>query len=328
MLYNNILIDTANLFYRVQKNDVLSSIKEMIKAVDEANSHLIKGGKIYLLFDPVSMKDFDESKSFSFSPSTRKVILEDYKANRTYSKLYKETIELFRKYYLYRGESFAEVYSSIYEADDYVKPLLKEFNESNEGKIAVALESTDQDWARYVQDTDEMQIEMINGPWDKPYTKNEFFETFHFMPTEAANTVYKAIYGDKSDNITGCLNIKKAKFGYDIKKVCFEMIQEISKSNMTLDEFIEKFQNMHFNQTATNAKVATIYEKVFSNFTVASLKAPVLETFFKNINVIRCAFDVKAGDHKKYVHNNPEKPAFNSVIEQSIYGKKLKIGSF
>src|SRR5574344_396367 len=182
MLYDTIMIDSANLFYRLAKNSDTSKkiVKSLIKFVEEeCKPHLHKDGDIYILFDPLSKSDLGESKSFTYSTNARKSIDSNYKKGRSYSPLYGSTIEIFKKYYSYRGDSIKLVYSNQYEADDFVEPIVK----SLAGK-KIAIITTDNDYARYISD----DIDMINKGFEKPYTIKEFYDDFKFYPTPAANS--------------------------------------------------------------------------------------------------------------------------------------------
>lgn len=167
MLYDNIIIDSANLFYRLQNNStstIVELTKKMIDFVnDETKKHLKENGTIWIVFDPIAKNKLNEEKSFhiqTYSKSTssiRKNINKSYKAKRQYSPFYAKTIENVMKYFAYRGEKIKEVYSQTYEADDYIEPLLdliiKDFNEKNPNGKAIcdiAMVTTDEDFAKYL----------------------------------------------------------------------------------------------------------------------------------------------------------------------------------
>lgn len=154
MLYDYIVIDSANLFYRcLGKNDAAEQVvRKMISFTEDLRQSL--NDTLYIIFDPISEYDLGESKSFKFPSSERKKIDENYKANRQYSSLYYQSILLYKKFYTYRGDKVKTIYSQEYEADDFVEPLLEMIGPNKK----VALVTTDYDWSRYISD----DVHMIN----------------------------------------------------------------------------------------------------------------------------------------------------------------------
>lgn len=315
MIYRNILIDSSNLFYRLQrKNDSCkSAVKRMIGFVEETSmAHLSPDGTVYLLFDPVAQDDLGESKSFEVT-SYRKMLSRDYKCNRTHSPIFKSTISLFMKYFAYKGEKIKLVYSQMFEADDYVEPLLEKLTEGDR-----ALVSNDEDWARYIDD----KTFLISKGYDEPFDKKDFYNKFKFYPTPAANTLYKAIYGDKSDNITGCIFMKKAKFITNIKKTAYDYIKWVSENDVSLDEIEKAFSDTTMKEVNNKVEEKTPFDILFSEFSIASQKENVLGKFQLNIKLIKSQLQGK--DVSQFVHWNEERQKYNEVIRQSIYGLNMK----
>ena len=315
MLYDTIMIDSANLFYRLAKNSDTPKkiVKSLIKFVEEeCKPHLHKDGDIYILFDPLSKSDLGESKSFTYSTNVRKSIDSNYKKGRSYSPLYGPTIEIFKKYYSYRGDSIKLVYSNQYEADDFVEPIVK----SLAGK-KIAIITTDNDYARYISD----DIDMINKGFEKPYTIKEFYDDFKFYPTPAANTLYKAIFGDSSDNIEGCINLKKARFITNIRKTSYNYIKYVSDNKISLDDALSQFKTANFNEIVSK-KDRGDFGSLFVELYVASQRDEVLLTFYKNIKLIRSQLEGK--DVSKFIHSSPEKIEFNEIQKQAIFGIDAK----
>lgn len=315
MTYDVIVIDSANLFYKLKKSlrTSLEIIKKIINYIEgDIKGHLKEEGEIYILFDPISYSDLGESKNFYFSLNERKKILTDYKANRTYSPLYLETIELLRKYYLYRGDKIKLIYSDEHEADDYIEPLLEQFKDKK-----IALISNDLDFARYIN----FNVHMINEGFDKIFTKEQFEKLFQFSPTIAANTMYKALLGDQSDNIVGACFMKKVKFNTNIKILCRNYLQELSKSEITLNEAIQQFKTANFQQL--NKKTdKTAFDILYLTLAIVDLKTPILEKLYTNIRVIRSSLSEK--NLEPYIHSNPENKTINDMIHKSIYGIPFK----
>ena len=185
MLYDYIVIDSANLFYRcLGKNEAAEQVvRKMISFTEDLRQSL--NDTLYIIFDPISEYDLGESKSFKFPSSERKKIDENYKANRQYSSLYYQSILLYKKFYTYRGDKVKTIYSQEYEADDFVEPLLEMIGPNKK----VALVTTDYDFSRYISD----DVHMINKGLDKPYSIKDFEEKFLFKPTKASITLYKAL---------------------------------------------------------------------------------------------------------------------------------------
>ena len=157
MLYDYIVIDSANLFYRCLKNNESAEqvVRKMISFTEDLRQSL--KDTLYIIFDPISEYDLGESKSFKFPSSERKKIDENYKANRQYSSAYYQSIVLYKKYYTYRGDKVKTIYSQEFEADDFVEPLLdmlkKEFDEKHPDgghTLNIALVTTDYDFSRYI----------------------------------------------------------------------------------------------------------------------------------------------------------------------------------
>lgn len=311
MIYDNIIIDSANLFYRLtgKTDSVLDATKKIISFINEESmKHLSKDGTIYIVFDPISKNKLNEEKSFHVqSYSTRKTIDKNYKAKRQYSKVYYQTIENILKFFAYRGEKIKEVYSQNYEADDFIEPLVKTLNGN------IALVSNDEDWSKAISET----CFLINRGYDEPWSKKDFFEKYKFMPTPAANILYKSFFGDSSDNIQGCIFLKKAKFMTNIRKTCLNVIIDVSNENITIDEFVKRFNGLNYQKVIEKEEKSNL-ETLFLEFLVANQRENVTGKMNQNIQLVRSLLDGK--DISKYIHFNPENKKFNDIIRQSIYG--------
>lgn len=317
-MYKYIIVDTANLFYRLAGSSTTSEeiAKKMVTwTKSEALSRLEQDGKLYLLFDPISFSDLGEAKNFYINFSERKSLLPDYKAGRKYSKLYFHTIEIYRKYYLYR-EVANLIYSREHEADDYVEPLLQKLKSENES-FKLAMVTTDYDWARYIESNENYSIDMINDNWDNPYTVKRFVEQFEFSPTIGANTAYKAFFGDESDNIDGAVFMKKAKFINNIKVLVRDYLKEVSESNASVEDIIKQFKNAKFSETHKKEEKSA-FDVLFTELYIASLKVPIIDKFLTNMRVISSSLSGK--NIERFIHNNKDKPEINNVIHQALFG--------
>jgi 5'-3' exonuclease len=315
LVYSHIILDLSNLFYRLKGNirNSLDITKRLISYTEnDVKKHLDKDGVIWVLFDPLSYSDLGEEKAFLYS-TKRKEILPDYKANRKYSDLFLSTIELYRKYYLHRGDKIKLVYSDEFEADDFIEPLLDKLT----GKIALV--TTDHDFSRYISP----DIDMITKDWEKPFTIEEFEKLYKFKPTKESVILYLSLFGDKSDNIGGVIFIKKAKFLYPdgIKMLCLNFLNWINESKIPLDTIISMFKTSKLYEI--NAKKdRNPFEELFLQLKANDLKLPMMQTLYTNISIIRSQLETK--DISEFIHSNPENPAINSVIYQSIYGISFK----
>lgn len=307
MLYDYIIIDSANLFYRcLGKNETAEQVvRKMISFTEDLRQSL--NDTLYIIFDPISEYDLGESKSFKFPSSERKKIDENYKANRQYSSLYYQSIILYKKFYTYRGDKVKTIYSQEYEADDFVEPLLKMIGPNKK----VALISTDYDWSRYISD----DVHMINKGLDKPYSIKDFEEKFLFKPTKASITLYKALYGDESDNIKGSIYLDKTKLVNNIKELCYNYIKEVADMNKSLED-VEKDLKQGYKFDAAHIGETPLEQLLFA-FHMNSKQVNIIDKTILNMSIVRSLLEGK--DISKYIHSNPEKPEYNSIIRQSIF---------
>ena len=307
MLYDYIVIDSANLFYRcLGKNETAEQVvRKMISFTEDLRRSL--NDTLYIIFDPISEYDLGESKSFKFPSSERKKIDENYKANRQYNSLYYQSILLYKKFYTYRGDKVKTIYSQEYEADDFVEPLLKMIGPNKK----VALISTDYDWSRYISD----DVHMINKGLDKPYSIKDFEEKFLFKPTKASITLYKALYGDESDNIKGSIYLDKTKLVNNIKELCYNYIKEVADTNKSLED-VEKDLKQGYKFDAAHIGETPLEQLLFA-FHMNSKQVNIIDKTILNMSIVRSLLEGK--DISKYIHSNPEKPEYNSIIRQSIF---------
>lgn len=307
MLYDYIVIDSANLFYRcLGKSEAAEQVvRKMISFTEDLRQSL--NDTLYIIFDPISEYDLGESKSFKFPSSERKKIDENYKANRQYSSLYYQSILLYKKFYTYRGDKVKTIYSQEYEADDFVEPLLEMIGPNKK----VALVTTDYDWSRYISD----DVHMINKGLDKPYSIKDFEEKFLFKPTKASITLYKALYGDESDNIKGSIYLDKTKLVNNIKELCYNYIKEVADMNKSLED-VEKDLKQGYKFDAAHIGETPLEQLLFA-FHMNSKQVNIIDKTILNMSIVRSLLEGK--DISKYIHSNPEKPEYNSIIRQSIF---------
>lgn len=274
-------------------NNVINFIEEEVKQRLEPN------GKIYLTFDPLPKSDLGMEKNFKFSPD-RKEINKDYKSNRVHDEVVLTALKLLRKYYTYRGNEYLTVISSFLEADDYVEGLV---NLEKEGMIALI--STDMDWARYISD----RVHMINNTFDKPYTKQDFFDEKGYFPTIAAITLDKAIFGDKSDCIEPILT-KKNKIYKDSSDFIRALIKEASKTDVTLKDIENVFEYAQSVDLMGKAEKSHVEDII----AIISVSNNAMEAFHNNIRLIKCRCD----DVTKYITHHAVNQSYNTLIETTL----------
>ena len=192
ILYDKIIVDVFNVYHRVNAfNDGESKIDipELYKLTIQKflDSTL---GDVYLLFDPLRS---------NLKISKRASVLEDYKKNRK-SKHYKDKLNhlntLYKDLVLYPKPRLHIYHNLDYEADDYVEKL------SAEGKCLLI--TSDEDWSRYLQeDRVDMMTKGLKITNSNLYTAKDFKKDkkHAFLPNISSVTFWKALYGDKSDNI-------------------------------------------------------------------------------------------------------------------------------
>lgn len=302
MTYRTFIIDMFNLAYKKKSkiadpkqtaNNVINFIEEEVKQRLEPN------GKIYLTFDPLPKSDLGMEKNFKFSPD-RKKINKDYKSNRVHDEVVLTALKLLRKYYTYRGNEYLTVISSFLEADDYVEGLV---NLEEEGMIALI--STDMDWARYISD----RVHMINNTFDKPYTKQDFFDEKGYFPTIAAITLDKAIFGDKSDCIEPILT-KKNKIYKDSSDFIRALIKEVSKTDVSLKDVENVFEYAQSVDLIGKAEKSHVEDII----AIISVSNNAMEAFHNNVRLIKCRCD----DVTKYIIHHAINQSYNALIETTL----------
>ena len=310
--YDAIIVDVFNFIYRHRAKNPPNLIRSVINGIeDDVRSRISKDGTLYLLFDPLPEDDLGMAKTFTYT-GFRRDVLASYKSNRTVDPNVQKVAGIVRKYYLYRGDHVKVSTCEEYEADDYVEPLMKRLRGSD-----VALVTTDEDWAGFVDDT----TVLINDRWDRPFTRNAFKLKFKFEPTPASIVLYKSLYGDTSDNVTGAIHIKKAKFTSPIKRICYEAIKHVASSGTSIDEFVSGWRGLTY-MDVLKKKDRTPIEELYFHMEAVDQKAPVMEALFTNLCVIRSGLSNRNIDD--FLVSNPERPEVNSVIHGSIFGVNFK----
>ena len=216
-LYNNIIFDIYNIWYRVVwKNEDLTKVDDKLIPIDAickffelTDSYVNKYGTkdccVYYLFDNAKTTVL----------KNRKLLDEEYKKNRKiqpdwfYDGL--NLIELILKFY--RDNSCTYRIQNL-EADDFVLPIIDNYVDEHD---KVLMFSTDIDWCRCLLNDVDHDI-IVNQ-----YTKNNeiltvksFEEKYGFKPTYSNICFWKTFYGDNSDNILPTLNTYPKEYFLDV----------------------------------------------------------------------------------------------------------------
>jgi len=203
MRYHNILLDVVNMAYRVfthkqeQANPVgkkqvyKQSIKAFIDKVTELKEeYLHYDGHMYLLFDnPTSRIDLQSSFYFA----DRKKAYAKYKEDRSKEpKEFYNSLNLLKYYYLVNDPMFHTLQLQKLEADDLVEPVLRLYCKQEDNLLI----TNDLDWARYVD-----QKTHWMPKWGSIEDGASISDRLGFPLTADALCMYKAVFGDPSDNI-------------------------------------------------------------------------------------------------------------------------------
>lgn len=316
-MYSNIIIDVFNLYHRVKgsqnlkENNAITLANKVIDTIEDLQKYQDKSQPMYLLFDPIPKKDFGIDSAFKYS-TRRQETLPDYKINRRFSYCQGDldAIEWVRKFFSHRGNKIIEVSSNKYEADDFVESLVNELLENK--KASIALVTTDNDWARYLS----KKVVMLNGAFNKPYTANNFFEDYDFVPNILSVTFFKALYGDPSDNITGALMQKRIKKLNFIKKEGFEWIKDLANSNEDIDTVLERIT--HYTLDKTKEAVSPSEKQFFFSIIASDFKDLFDPLVTQNVKVIRS----QCKDYHKYAKSKDEDEKFNKFVEEVLKRRK------
>jgi hypothetical protein len=212
---------------------------------------------------------------------------------------------LIREFYKYRGPNVISVYGDGYEADDFVESIVK-----LEAGKKTALFTTDMDWARYLAP----KTDLINKGFNNPYTISDFDKDFGYYPTITTVTLYKAFYGDESDNIVGVRHLPKVKFMsiYDVDDLFMKTLALYR--DKTLSEFCNDLKSL-----STTVVIKKTDKTVFEQFFIAlesALGGKILPLthLFDNIRVIKS----RCKDASEYFHSFEENEKANKLIEAVV----------
>lgn len=239
-----ILIDGHNLLFRMFygitasiKNSKGREIKGLVGFIGSLK-------KIVSKFEPYSVFVIFDSET---SRKTNLEIDTDYKANRIdYSYVNEEEnpfsqLPLIKKALDYLGISYLEV--SDNEADDYIASIISNNYDSSNRYIIV---STDFDFIQLVDDNVFLYVK--RGKNCILFDKEAVIKKYNISPQKYV--MFKALVGDKSDNIKGITGIgaisaaKILNYGCIQDYICKNINSKLSKMLTEHKELVDKNQRL------------------------------------------------------------------------------------
>ena len=162
-----------------------------------------------------------------------------------------------------------------------------------------------------------VNVVMINKGLDKPYSIKEFEEKFLFKPTKASITLYKALYGDESDNIKGSIYLDKTKLVNNIKELCYNYIKEVADTNKTLED-VEKDLKQGYQFDVAHMGETPLEQLLFA-FNMNSKQVNIIDKTMLNMSVVRSLLEGKDISNINRIKLCGIGSEYNSVIRQSIF---------
>lgn len=278
MRFKNILVDMSNMYYKAYYTSkhltfklpdgtdvVTGGVYTTIKSLQLLErEYLLPGGSMFFIFDETANQLDPDSEPF------RKSIDPEYKANRK-----KNTSPSFYWGLNYVGcilrsyrDNFFVVKSPGIEADDFVRPLLKEFSGES------LLVSSDLDWARSIGEG----VMWMPSSKEPLYGKEEFKAKYKFLPDDRKLMLYKTFRGDVTDNIPkGVLGI-----GEDL------LLRLINEFN-DIDSIIKGVQNIEFLNEGWKNKIYENRGRLQLNFQLVDF-LPISHEMLEQ-SIVPCKFE-------------------------------------
>jgi 5'-3' exonuclease len=307
--FDNILIDTMNIAYRLKDKSTLkvaingsylfkNLLISLIQYVESLKSRLTPNGSIYLLFDnPVSRVELQDSLYFT----KRKTLWDKYKANRKKeSKEFYATLDILKYYFSIHESTFKSIKINHVEADDLVKPVIDLNLEET-----YLLVTNDMDWTRYLSNKVVIQNDL---DLNSSFTYNDFEAKYGFLPNEKSVVFYKSIFGDKSDNVVGLLTENDI-----MTKQFLESHRYFNNLNDAVSITLEAKQNPK--KSIIHSTIVELERQFLINYQVISA-IPIKESHIKsvlvsgrNVKVLRDKIDIMLGlKSTKYSFGNIKRP--------------------
>lgn len=254
MVFNIAVLDISNIFYRIytkvvnigqnNKDNILKDTSLKTKIYNEFKHFIFEElilnhniEKAYLLFDPFYTVN-DQKDEIQNLSSLRKQRLSQYKANRKndntdLSILKSEVFESIISFFIqnkFKDKIF--VYSSqSLEADDYCEVI----SNINKEKSIVYITS-DLDYSRYLNDKSMILCKglKLDDNNENYISYNSFYNKYKFKPSIMSVVIYKAFFGDASDNIEGSLNSKSTVIYRSTANKLIEIINSMVEEDVSL----------------------------------------------------------------------------------------------
>lgn len=205
--FDALIIDSVNLAYKIFKkeNPTLISkkaiyrdfVKNFILTVENLKKkYLNSDGKVYLLFDNYTSR-IELQNAFMYA--ARKDIDDGYKKRRSKdTKEFYNSINLIRYYYLIGPSQYINIRVEGLEADDLVKPLIKNYLEDKRCLMV----TSDLDWCRYISN----KVYWLHNLNEEPESGAQLSARLGFRVSEKSIICFKSLFGDTSDNIPSILS--------------------------------------------------------------------------------------------------------------------------
>ena len=231
-MYNNLIVDTSNLFYRAYciVDDPNESFIKVSQMVNNLILHFASvDHKVYFLYD-----------NYTSIESYRKKIDPDYKLNRTKKDTgFYRLLDLLQTMLLNSKSNYYVVQVPGYEADDLVKPLLSLLEGTS------VLLSQDSDWSRSIDTgVDWAPLSQVNP--SATFNTTRFQAEFGFFPSEDTICFFKTIRGDKKDNVPcGCPSISQVNLIQLIEQfgTIPKMLEGLSSAEYLTPHMMEKLRD-------------------------------------------------------------------------------------
>lgn len=264
MKYDNIIIDVCNLSHKIlddtkkasstiiinNKSSYKEFIASFIRSVDSlVEKYGTDSTSVYCLFDNYKSRlDLQNS----FLNSGRKSISENYKKNRKKQpKEWYNSLNILKYFYEVNEPKYYVAQLQGLEADDLVKPTLSLV------KGRSLLITSDLDWCKYLTP----DVDWLPSLSEEPLSVEDTSLKLGFKCTENNIILYKALFGDPSDNITGVipetaynkekvLDLMKSHESYDPNNLVMDIRQFSCGENA--DPF---WKNLDNNELISNYRV-------------------------------------------------------------------------
>lgn len=264
MKYDNIIIDVCNLSHKIlddtkkasstiiinNKSSYKEFIASFIRSVDSlVEKYGTDSTSVYCLFDNYKSRlDLQNS----FLNSGRKSISENYKKNRKKQpKEWYNSLNILKYFYEVNEPKYYVAQLQGLEADDLVKPTLSLV------KGRSLLITSDLDWCKYLTP----DVDWLPSLSEEPLSVEDTSLKLGFKCTENNIILYKALFGDPSDNITGVipetaynkekvLDLMKSHESYDPNNLVMDIRQFSCGENV--DPFWKSLDN---NELISNYRV-------------------------------------------------------------------------